>query len=501
MKLPTAWPVVLALVVAAAPSAAQEKGEARWPQFRGPGGQGVAADQASYPSELGPAKNLLWKVPLPLGQSSPCIWGDHIFLTGYSKEANHLETICLDRRRGTVRWRRAAAAKQIERTHKISSPAAPTAATDGERVYVYFGSFGLLCYDFEGKELWTLPLPLPQTRFGTGSSPIVVSDRVLLNCEFPPTPYLLAVNARTGTVAWKKERLLPSEGYATPLHRSVPGGDEIILHLPTRLLACDLKDGGERWWVRLDSVGFGTPVVGDGRIYVNSWYMGGDPDDRVDIPPFAELLKKHDTDKDGKVSRAEFPRDLYLVKRAQASDLPGANFKAIDYFGGIDKNKDGQVDAKEWEGMLEAAGKFAGIGKKVENGLLAVAPAGKGDITGQVVWREKQAVPEVPSPLFYRGRVYLVKDGGIVTCVDAATGKVKYRQRLSAAGSYFSSPVAADGKIYAASRQGTVTVFAAGDSFTALSQLDLDEPIMATPALVDGKVYLRTDVHLYAFGD
>lgn len=493
--------VLAAILAGTTPCAAQERGVAYWPQFRGPGGRGVAADEGHYPGRLDAAKNLLWKVQLPLGQSSPCVWGDCIFLTAHIKDRDRLETICVDSRRGHVRWRRVAPAKRIERTHSISSPAAPTPATDGQRVYVYFGSFGLLCYDFEGKELWSLPLPMPQMRFGTASSPIVVGERVLLNCEYPPTPFLIAVNARTGRIAWKQERLLPSEGYATPLYRPIPGGGEIIVHTPTRLLAHDLKDGGQRWWVRIDSVGTGTPVLGDGRIFVNSWYMGGDTDDRVDIPPFVELLKKHDKDKDGKLSKAEFPKDIYLVKRAQASDLPGANFMAVDFFAGIDKNKDGLVDAKEWEGMLEAAGKFAGLGMKVENGLLAVAPKGQGDITKHVAWREKVAVPEVTSPLYYRGRVYMVKDGGIVTCVDAVSGKVKYRGRLGPGGSYFSSPVAADGKIYAASRLGTVTIFAAGDALTVLSRFDLDQPIMATPALVEGKVYLRTDSHLYAFGD
>lgn len=495
------WHMALLVSLASAPCAAEERTIPRWPQFRGPAGLGVAVDQTRYPGQIGLKKNLLWKVLLPLGQSSPCIWGERIFLTGFAKDRNQLETICIDRQRGEIRWRQAASAKKIERTHSISSPAVPTPATDGEHVYVYFGSLGLLCYDFDGKLVWSLPLPMPQMRFGTAASPIVVGERVVLNCEFLPTPYLLAVDRRSGKVIWKRERLLPSEGYATPLHRTVPGGDEIVVHTPTRLLGYDLKDGGERWWVRIDSVGTGTPVLGAGRLFVNSWYMGGDADDRVEIPPFAELLKKYDADKDGKLSKAEFPKDIFLVKRAQASDIPGANFMASDYFAGIDKNKDGLVDAKEWEGMLEAAGKFAGIGKKVENGLLAVAPKNQGDVTDQVQWREKGAVPEVTSPLFYRGLVYMVKDGGVVTCLDAASGKLKYRGRLGAGGSYFSSPVAADGKIYVGSRPGTLTIFAAGDKLDVISRADLGEPIMATPALVDGKIYVRTDAHLFAFGD
>src|SRR6478735_3027487 len=163
----------LVMLFAVLPCAAAEKGPALWPQFRGVGGQGVAADEARYPANLDPKKNLLWKLALPEGLSSPCIWGNHLFLTAHVKDRKQLETICIDRTRGTIKWRRTAPASEIERTHNISSPAVPTPATDGQHVYVYFGSFGLLAYDFDGKEIWKVPLPTPGMRFGTASSPIV----------------------------------------------------------------------------------------------------------------------------------------------------------------------------------------------------------------------------------------------------------------------------------------------------------------------------------------
>jgi outer membrane protein assembly factor BamB len=118
-----------------------------------------------------------------------------------------------------------------------------------------------------------------------------------------------------------------------------------------------------------------------------------------------------------------------------------------------------------------------------------------------VAWREKRAVPEVASPVAYRGRVYMVRDGGVVSCLDAATGKLLYRERLGPGGPYFASPVAGDGRVYAASGRGAVTVFAAGDEFRVLARNDLREPVCATPAIADGKLYVRTDKHLYAFGE
>src|SRR5262245_18081908 len=134
----------------------------RWPQFRGPEGRAVA-DAKPLPTHFGPTKNVLWKTLLPAGFSSPCVWGDHIVLTGYESKTKKLETLCLDRRTGAIRWRRAAPAEKIEQDYKVNCPASATPVTDGKRVYVSFGSYGLLCYDFDGKELWRRPLPTPRT--------------------------------------------------------------------------------------------------------------------------------------------------------------------------------------------------------------------------------------------------------------------------------------------------------------------------------------------------
>ena len=87
---------------------------ARWTQFRGPNASGIADDQADVPVEFGPEKNVLWKTELPPGASSPCIWDDHIFLTGFEKTAKKLEVICIDRSEGKVLWRRDVNAKEIE---------------------------------------------------------------------------------------------------------------------------------------------------------------------------------------------------------------------------------------------------------------------------------------------------------------------------------------------------------------------------------------------------
>src|SRR6185436_5962793 len=108
------------------------------------------AEGSPPPVHFGPGSNVIWRTALPSGNSSPVLWGDKIFLTAFDK--TKLETLCLDRRNGRILWRTAAPAAKFEPTHKLGNPATPTPATDGERVYISFGSFGLLAYDLDGKE-------------------------------------------------------------------------------------------------------------------------------------------------------------------------------------------------------------------------------------------------------------------------------------------------------------------------------------------------------------
>ena len=127
-----------------------------WPAWRGPRLDGTSRETA-VPVHWSATSNVVWKTAIPSGHSSPIIWDNRIFLTAYAE--GKLETLCLDRRGGRILWRQPAPAEKIEPTHRISNPAASTPATDGERVFVYFGSFGLLAYDFAGKEQWRFAIP------------------------------------------------------------------------------------------------------------------------------------------------------------------------------------------------------------------------------------------------------------------------------------------------------------------------------------------------------
>ncbi len=468
-----------------------------WPQFRGQNFSGQATEGQNSPVEFSPEHNVVWKIPLPSGHSSPCIWGDNIFLTGFYKEKKELQVLCIERISGNIRWRRIIPTQQIEKVHPISSPATATPATDGERVYLYFGSYGILCYDFEGKLLWTVPLPMPKVRFGSGTSPIISGELVILNRDEQNDPHLLAVDCRSGKTVWRQSQqpasTLGVASYSTP----VQWADQVVIHRMGEIAAYSVRDGTRMWSIRVATNGESTPVVGDDVLFVGTWSNFGEPELRVELPNFQALVKQYDANGDRQISRNEFPSDLVLARRPEVGHLPGGTLYVKPFFQMIDSDQNKCVDEKEWK---EAEAFVLGLSE--EHGLVAIRTGGEGDITNtNILWQEKRHVPEVPSPLYLDGRVYIVKNGGLASCIKANNGELLYRERLGAAGPYYSSPITADGKIYIASEKGIITVFTAGDQLNVLARNNLKESIFATPAIVDNKLYVRTIKHMYAFGE
>jgi outer membrane protein assembly factor BamB len=140
--------------------------------------------------------------------------------------------------------------------------------------------------------------------------------------------------------------------------------------------------------------------------------------------------------------------------------------------------------------------------RKAVNAVVAMRLGGRGDMTEKsILWRYYKSLPNVPSPLLYEGVLYLVKEGGILTALKAATGDVLKQGRITGApGDYFSSPVAADGKIYTISHEGKVAVIKPGADWEILAVNDLGEDSNSTPAFGGGRIYLRTHAALYCFG-
>lgn len=160
----------------------------------------------------------------------------------------------------------------------------------------------------------------------------------------------------------------------------------------------------------------------------------------------------------------------------------------------------GSYDRARWDAVLKQTSDFLD-GPAMQSAVLAVRTGGRGNVARtHVAWTESRVIPEVPSPLLYEDRLYQVKNGGIVIAREAATGKTVFHGRLGAPGGYYASPVAAGGRVYVASDAGVVTVLGTGDALEVLARNELEEPMLATPAIVDGTIYLRTREHLFAFG-
>ncbi|MBA4067585.1 MAG: pyrrolo-quinoline quinone [Isosphaera sp.] len=441
-----------------------------WPQFRGPAGSGVADDQKP-PVKFGPNENLAWKVAVPPGLSSPVVIGDKVVLTAF--EGGKLFTICYARADGKELWRADAKAKAIEPFHPTEgSPAASTPASDGKTVVAYFGSCGLIAYDLDGKERWRFELPTAVTNneFGTGTSPVVAGGRVLLARDLSKDSAVYAVDLATGSQAWKTDRKQQTS-YGTPAVWE--DGGRTVLAVPgmVSLTGYDAATGKELWAVgQLPALACTTPVRYKDLLVYAGWAPGGAD---FKLPTFDEILKQAGDEKVGHLTKAG------------AAKTPFGNF-----FDNNDPNKDGKITREEWaENMrILASG---------QNRAVALKPGGK----GEVAWSYTKGLPYVPSPIAYRDRVYWVKDGPQVTCLEAATGKPVYEgERVKAGARYYASPVAANGHLYLAALDGTVAVVAAGeDAPDVVHSVKLGEPVRATPAIAHDTLYVRSDKFLYAF--
>lgn len=464
--------VILAALILSA------RAESLWPQFRGLAGSATAVGD-QLPAVLDSTSNLLWRSPIPAGASSPVIVGDRVFLTGFDGEK--LATFALKRSDGSLVWRHDLKPERIEPfMEKLGSPAASTCATDGERVVSYFGSHGLQAFDLDGKPLWEVKLPIPQMKdgFGSGTSPIIHDGVVYLaRDEDGPGNGLYAFDVKTGAQLWKQSRKEFRVSFGTPV---VWDGALVILG-DTRAKGYDLKTGEERWIVRgLSAYPCTTPTTGtDGNLYIATWSPGATGDE-TPMPEFDGLLKMMDKDGDSKISRAE---------------MAPTPFK--DFFDVNDKNKDGFWERDEWQGNIDWM-------KRGKNIVLGIKPGGRGDITeSNVLWSNEKGAPYVASPLYYDGKLFIVKDGGLATLYEAATGKVLYtKERLGVPGDYYVSPTLAGDRMFVGNTSGILLILdaKATDKPIVLGKLDLGEYLAASPAIVDGKLYVRTKEHLIALG-
>jgi len=289
----------------------------------------------------------------------------------------------------------------------------------------------LLALDPDGREVWRRGLGPFVGERGSGTSPILFEDLVVLANEqedpnqlpenagrFDPTrpvgkSFLIAVDRRTGGTRWQTERRTGLAAYSTPCVFRPEGGPPELVFTSTHhgISAVEAATGKPSWEVTgifLDRC-VATPVVGPGLV-------------------------------------------------------------------------------------------MAGYGRGLRGNLfVAVRPGdrAKGE-KPQIAYELDRSVPLVPTPVVKNGRLFLWADDGVVSCLDVSTGEVIWRERVG--GSYYSSPVCVNNRLYCASRSGEMVVLAAADRFEVLGRVALGEPVFATPAVANGVMYLRTRTRLLSLG-
>lgn len=399
-----------------------------WPRFRGPNGTGVCADR-HIPVTWSEKNHVLWKVEtLGVGNSSPVIWGERLFLQASKDDGTERMLVCMSVKDGKTLWTRTAPASKVT-THGKNSMASSTPATDGERVYVLFWdskAIAMHAYDLEGNPVWKQGLGEfirrpskgedEKNQHGAGASPVVYHGKVYLNNDQSGMAELVALDAKTGRLIWKAPRPAFRTCYSTPFLQENPGHTpELIISSTAGVTSYEPDTGKINWdwkWTTFEGMALrtvGSPIASNGLIVATS------------------------------------------------GDGSGARH------------------------------------------AVAIRANGKGDVTQtHLAWEEKKRVfPYVPSLLTLGEHIYSVNDLGIAHCHEAKSGKMIWSERLG--GNVSASPLLINGMVYVINEEGTGYVFAATPTFELLAKNPLNERVIASPAVANGKLYIRTAKHLYCF--
>jgi outer membrane protein assembly factor BamB len=435
--------VTMAVLLAGAPMAAN------WPQWRGPSGLGVSAE-SGLPTTWSERDNIAWSAALRgLGSSSPIVWGDQVFVTsqigrlplsggphpalarddatlvsrekpigGRREESTGADPISFvvesfSRADGRRLWEhRLDARGPFPTLHEKHNLATPTAVTNGEHLFAWFGTGQIVALDLRGAVVWSKHLGEEYSPFdinwGHGSSPTLYKDLLILLCDHESASYLIALDARSGKLRWKADRGKGRASYSTPVVVAGPRGDELVVNSTERI------DGYD--------------------------------------PATGELLWHADAPRQSPIPSAVFHDGLIYLTRG---------YRNSPY--------------------------------------LALRPGGRGDVTAShIVWRAPGGGSYAASLVAYEGLLYMTNDVGVLTCADMKTGERVWQMRLD--GVFFASPVAADGTIYFLSQTGETVVVKAGRTPQILARNSLGERLVASPAIADGRIFLRSDARLFAIG-
>lgn len=414
-----------------------------WPQWRGPDGSGVSTEK-NLPTEWSATKNIKWKTPIPgRSHSSPIVWGNKVFITTAiegavvpgAKAAKHMmgdkeflhpdsvgadrkqsfKVLCLDRATGKILWEQIAfEGTPYDNRHRKSSYAASTPATDGKLVYAFFGSEGLYAYDLKGKLAWKVDLgKLGTVGMGTGTSPILYNNLVILQCdeENGEGSFIVALDKNTGKEAWRTPRKV-QVSWSTPLLVQGEKRVELITSGTEAVVAYDPATGKEFWRHKgVESNAIPSPVANKEMVFMS----------------------------------AGFPAKIVMaIRLGQSGDLTDS---------------------------------------------------------ANVSWKYAKGTAYVPSPILYGDYLYLTTDRGILTCLDARSGELKYEGgRVPIPATFTASPVAFEGKILLTSEDGDTFIVKAGPKHEILGTNSLGEPVYASAAIADGRIFIRGEKNLYCIG-
>jgi outer membrane protein assembly factor BamB len=313
--------------------------------------------------------------------------------------------------------------------------------------------------------------------WGAASSPIVAGGTVFFCQDDDLAPFVVAVDAKTGKEKWKTLRKDMLAGYALPVMCEANGRTDLVIAGSGKLKGYDPATGKEIWTCNtLLRTIMTSPVVKDGIIYIAVQSYG----DSTRTLKHA-LLEWLDTNQDGILAREETPKEF------------------LERFDTSDKNHDGKIGPEEIDTAFQSPDNMAAGGNIIQ----AIKGGGTGDVSKtHVLWNLDHKTPSnLASPLLVNGRLYLVKAGGLSSCYDAKEGKVLWeRSRLGNFGDYFASPVAAGNRVYIAGKNGFIVELEDGPELKVLGKHDIGEEIIATPAIADGRLLIRTRENLIVVG-
>ena len=431
----TTW-LAVALAMVSTPAALAEN----WPAWRGAEGSGVC-HETSLPLHWRTNANIRWHVPLPApGNSTPIVWSHRIFVTQAIEQRRTL--MCFDRRDGQLRWQRGPVWPDKDPTNPNNPPCTPSPVTDGERVIAWFGSAGIHCFDFDGRELWRRDLGPQKHMWGYASSPVLYRDLCFLNFGPGPRSFVIALDKKTGATVWQRDAPgispdakwtefggqakldRPGEvtvaetagSWATPLLVSAPGGEELVVAFALQLRAFAPATGDLLWTCAGPNIGvYGSPFFAEGLVVLNA---NGLTNTVTAVRPGGR-------------------GDVTKTHRAWLQ-LPGNN-------------------------------KFC-----------------------------------LGAGVIHRGHIYQMNMTGLFECRTLSTGQLLWEERLIGTGARntsWSAPVLAGERIYLPNQNADVFVLRASPKFECLATNSLGgEPMNASLAISDGNIFIRTDRQLWCIG-